>query len=516
MFYKQSDVEESLKCPECQQRLNYPRLFPCGESFCQTCVENLIKNAENNEIKCSACDSTHEIPEEKEFPANKALEKILGKVCYEIYRSEMVEEFKQTLNQIKQESLELKSKLKSSESILEDHYLSSLREIEIARERTVQMIDKSKNELLEKINQEEESCLKNLKSNLKFSQTGMEMRLFCTHWNNYLKFNNTEESLVSDAIDMVKENQENMDYALKLIDTFQFNGRTLEFQMAKMDLNSIMGSLERKTLLPNFQLNKVCIKIITRNGFSKQSMRPFRLSQERMLIIHKGKFKGLYMIEFNLSNGKIVKQEKLTEQDGQYEFVKNKNLIFAYLIDENESQLRVYDLSLRLKKKIFIESFILQMTVNDSQLICLTDSEKLLFYDHELNLTKTSQLKTKEFSEAFYIPESVESMKCDNQNLYFYSGGFIRVACLENGSRISKFEIDSSDFFLSNKSSVIIYKKDTCDIVCYDLNGSIIAKRNLSQLNNLSEIVMFEYDNNNISLVDCPNSFLLYNDIFFQ
>lgn len=51
-FFKQEDIMDELKCENCKRYYFNPMKLSCGDTFCQTCVEELKKN----KSKCPVCD----------------------------------------------------------------------------------------------------------------------------------------------------------------------------------------------------------------------------------------------------------------------------------------------------------------------------------------------------------------------------------------------------------------------------------------------------------------------------
>ena len=68
MFFSKNLIYESLKCINCKQRLDEPRLLPCGETICSRCL-SLINLTEHNFI-CFVCTKEHVMPVNG-LPVNK-------------------------------------------------------------------------------------------------------------------------------------------------------------------------------------------------------------------------------------------------------------------------------------------------------------------------------------------------------------------------------------------------------------------------------------------------------------
>jgi ribosomal protein L29 len=113
MFYEEEEINQLLKCEQCNQRYIQPRNLPCGESICTNCLEKLMEEQpakQSGKLKCCYCREDHNIPE-RVFPISKKLEKLLETKPNEIYRGKAVEELEKHLRNIKSELNALKSTL---------------------------------------------------------------------------------------------------------------------------------------------------------------------------------------------------------------------------------------------------------------------------------------------------------------------------------------------------------------------------------------------------------------------
>ena len=57
-------------------------ILPCGNTVCQSCIQkNLVdsKISDLNEFKCFMCEEIHKFPQNKPFPVNRPLAKLLNK-----------------------------------------------------------------------------------------------------------------------------------------------------------------------------------------------------------------------------------------------------------------------------------------------------------------------------------------------------------------------------------------------------------------------------------------------------
>jgi hypothetical protein len=59
MFFDSNQINTVLNCTKCNERLDEPRLLPCGNSICKICAESI--KATDREFQCLICDNKHEM-----------------------------------------------------------------------------------------------------------------------------------------------------------------------------------------------------------------------------------------------------------------------------------------------------------------------------------------------------------------------------------------------------------------------------------------------------------------------
>jgi hypothetical protein len=62
MLFEQSEIIDLLKCENCSQQYDVPRILPCcDKTICNTCVQ-LIEKQSKNKFKCIVCKENETIP----------------------------------------------------------------------------------------------------------------------------------------------------------------------------------------------------------------------------------------------------------------------------------------------------------------------------------------------------------------------------------------------------------------------------------------------------------------------
>jgi hypothetical protein len=172
MFYEVEEIDELLKCKQCNTRYIQPRSLPCGEFICTNCLEKLIEeqSAEySGKLKCCYCSEEHDMPE-RGFPISKHLEKLLAKTPKEISRGKIAEEFKSLLNHIKQETNDLGEHLENGIEKIRERSSLLKHQIQMKAESLCNEINKLNEEMLQDIVKYENECIESFKKNFELKE----------------------------------------------------------------------------------------------------------------------------------------------------------------------------------------------------------------------------------------------------------------------------------------------------------------------------------------------------------
>ncbi len=71
MFYSDNEIHRLKICPKCSLESDDPRILPCGETVCNSCLNTNMKSFE-----CQFCSSEH-CTNENGFPKNKLIDQLL-------------------------------------------------------------------------------------------------------------------------------------------------------------------------------------------------------------------------------------------------------------------------------------------------------------------------------------------------------------------------------------------------------------------------------------------------------
>ena len=100
MFFKEEEITEDLICPKCSNKFQDPRVLPCGQTFCQMCIQEMLVD-NKDQFKCPSCKSNHQAPDKDGFPPNIIVVRLLKKSSNEVFRGTSVENLKEHLNKLR-------------------------------------------------------------------------------------------------------------------------------------------------------------------------------------------------------------------------------------------------------------------------------------------------------------------------------------------------------------------------------------------------------------------------------
>jgi hypothetical protein len=138
MFFEENQVNDTLNCDKCQDRVDDPRILPCGDTVCSRCLLTIHLN--NNQFKCFLCDENHFLPQDG-FPVNKKVLKFLSLKPTEIYRSTAVEKLKEKLSIILKDISLLRFDVNNGIDTLKESCREIRNQVQLATEQAIQQIN---------------------------------------------------------------------------------------------------------------------------------------------------------------------------------------------------------------------------------------------------------------------------------------------------------------------------------------------------------------------------------------
>ena len=250
MFYEEKQINNLLKCPNCKEELNEPRLLPCcEETICINCVEQLLEKSKNmyaNKYKCIICKTVNELPPERKFPNNKFISKIQSEQPKEIYRSELVENLKAYLKGFDSNKLFLNKCVDDGVVLIKEHCMALRNELSKATQSLLQLIQVFSDEYLKQINSyESETTLKldhikqvDVKKSTELSED------FYEKWSSYLNNSIIKTSEIELAIGQASELDKKLKYENELLKKLLFDGFLVFESNPKLVQPDLLGNLK--------------------------------------------------------------------------------------------------------------------------------------------------------------------------------------------------------------------------------------------------------------------------------
>jgi hypothetical protein len=107
MFFQETQINDLTKCQKCQETFNDPRLLPCGETICLSCVQPTMttSNEDNKQwlAECPFCSKKHFVLEnEDNFPPNRMAARLIKKKPQPVIRSKDEETLRERLTKIEE------------------------------------------------------------------------------------------------------------------------------------------------------------------------------------------------------------------------------------------------------------------------------------------------------------------------------------------------------------------------------------------------------------------------------
>ena len=161
MFYQAENINSVLICFVCENKLDDPRLLPCGKSVCNKCVD-LLSDTEKRIVKCQHCGKTHEIPQEG-FPIILALKDLLDIEAKDVSQSKQIDEFKSLLDSLKLKIKSVESIFKTGDAQIRDHCDKVRNSTQLAIEEAHLKLDEIHKEFFSGIDQHESICQEKFK-----------------------------------------------------------------------------------------------------------------------------------------------------------------------------------------------------------------------------------------------------------------------------------------------------------------------------------------------------------------
>lgn len=292
MFYEESKIKTILDCKNCNQRLDTPRVLPCGSNLCSSCVSKLTSEM-TDEFACLTCSKKHTMPKDG-FPINEALVSLLQLEPNEISRGDVAKNLRNQLFYIQKDLDHFTSSLEDGVDVIKEHCCNLKNQVQLASEQIILEINTSNEKFISKIEKYEKQCIqifeskRNEKNELNILIE--ELKMFHKEWDTYLKELKINDQLMKEASESASCLAEKSNKNKLVLDALVFGGNRLRFiknneicgddLIGKLtspipDLDStILNQQQKKTLLDLCGFTNNYLKLIyrgSRDGYNSNT-----------------------------------------------------------------------------------------------------------------------------------------------------------------------------------------------------------------------------------------------------
>ena len=180
MFFEVEKIEEIFKCSSCGNRIDIPKILPCGNTLCSRCADHIITSSQKVEMQidtilfkddvtfdkikewfiCNICNSKHQIPKNG-FPTQKIVLELLQLKQKKIYRSGLFNKAEILVEQFKDNISNLNKMVQEPTGYLHQHCESVRSKISDLTKNRIDELNFLRETLINEVNLYEENKLNN-------------------------------------------------------------------------------------------------------------------------------------------------------------------------------------------------------------------------------------------------------------------------------------------------------------------------------------------------------------------
>jgi hypothetical protein len=492
MFYKKEEANLALICSICSHIFQDadPRVLPCGESACQSCIQNACDS--NNQFKCSSCHENHQQVAEKGFPVNKGLLKLMKTKADQVYRNKKVVNLGSKLAQIKTKVDELESKF---ENDIREHCIQLKNQVHLQTDVLIEQIYQFDEAMIAEIDEYEKKCVgsfdpKFLKQK-SLSKQLREIIEFFDKNSRYLKEFQIDDKQIESALVVADKHLKQLKQENYQTNKIIFSGPLMKFNKNKNKLDkSQLGSLLKtsanfdfecfqklefsKEIVQNYRSNFHLFK----NGDGTNSV--FYMDLSNYVNIATFDNNGQVNIQIqNLFNDTAVKQLKVVRL-GEY-YAIQVNLMLGVdtchfrtqqkiALNNTRNCLFIINKKMNFVKHLQLSSISMHMAANSSNLFCIDFSNQMFMYDSKLNLVQEEQLDIL----SGLVGQNVVDVNMNDQNLFVLCDiQTLKIFNAKTLSLLKEISVNANIISLVSNDYLVLFNSTSRMIHLYDQNGPV-------------------------------------------
>jgi hypothetical protein len=503
-------ANDILNCVHCNRNYDEPKILPCGNTVCQNCIlVHLIENPQfesKTEFKCFMCQEAHSFPQNKCFPINKPLSKLLSKE-YKRFNitGESADKLKSCMAKIHTEKSELEHLSKNATDFIIAECQKFKIDIDLAIERSIEQLHKIRDEFLGELN---EYQIKTISTHEKNKETcGDEMKLH----EMYEELESFEKDLNTfDFLEAIKKAQ---DLEIKFI------AKKVEIQNFIFDKNFISFKESNKKL----EYNHVGM-------FSYSSLNNLDVNLRNCLDFNK-----MNRVDFNLNS--LVENKHPFKSDVEFQVLENGNYVIAYrnisdsfndliVVEPNFNILKSINLPVTdfsrifkfknrilIRNRIYTREFIqidtlvaigedfalktisfqqndkiLYVTANERYIFCLLDrSNQICFYNWNLEIINSFTPNNALPQCAFNLPiaAKVNQLEIVDENYFLFKYDNKLRFFNENGKLLNECLVTVDNVVVNQtRKQIVVWNKKINKLIVLGSRGEMLSEINLLNFSN--------------------------------
>jgi len=415
-----------------------------------------------------------EIHKNAVFPVSLPLKSLMKFTPAEVYRSDLVEDFKLNLNKIQQKKSDLETCLETGVDKVKEHCIELRLDVDLATETAVEEIKQHRETVIKQINEYEENTISLIKNEEKtkneFKESINSMIKFTNEWKSYLTKAKIEDKQVTrknfEAIEMIKKAEKDK----RKLDSFIFNKKMIIFEKNKraFEMGNI-GVVKFKST-GGYDLNEFK-KINILNGGHRVQVYP----------LYDGTF---YLLCTNNSNNvlnqitidkehKIISPFKKFNCGYIFTFKKRKEKIFILYNNSNGyRELSILNLDFSIFRAVDSSYSASCLSASDTHVYTYYNKQ-LYMHKYDLILLKQVGQQT-DPNRPFYLPPEIKQFEINRGKIYLLSNISLQILKEDNGKLAKTVEIAANDFIIDSEENIVLYNTATKEINYFDECGSLI------------------------------------------
>jgi hypothetical protein len=251
MFYKKEEVDSVLLCSICSEVFqdNDPRILPCGESACQTCI--LKSSNSDSELDCSFCHQKHKPCSVDGFLSNLAILKLIKTKADQVYRNPSVEKLRSKLAKVTETCADLRDYFTNGTAEAREHCDELRSQVQLQTDILLEQVHRHNQRMLAEIDEYEKQCFSSFNSKSSNYQAESiklfaEVDTFCTLNSNYLTRFKIDDKEIESSIQLAERHLTKIQDTYLNLGKIKLAGKLLVFKQTQLDERTFGALVDQK------------------------------------------------------------------------------------------------------------------------------------------------------------------------------------------------------------------------------------------------------------------------------